>query len=369
MLPNLLPTRSNTLVLQTRVGSLNAPTNEVARFSWATSQKAIGLSAPSFSTASRATGTPGNSQFNPNKTTGFQVQPNLQTAASGSKVNLAFQNRTGGINAAVRNDFGNQRFVDGAKNYGTFSSFNRGGSPNLAAGSYKSTEGSKQTSSAINSERVVTPLVSIFNPDLPVFTITIDTTGLQGLGFGPNGGFEFTFASGDTGNGINSAIVGNILTDGAGFDPNSGTGATNNGNGFYTLTDPNSFGNFRNLDFKSASFTFGTFISFEVQVTQNGPFTATPDAFSVTFLNSNGGQLPTTDPNGTGQLVLIPIASTTPITTADIQIFPGTLEANPYGQTTTVVLNAVPEPSPLIPLALGAVLVGGAATLRNRKLS
>jgi hypothetical protein len=355
------------LVLQTRGGSLNAPNNnEGARISLATSQKGVGLSTPSFSTAYRATGTPGNSQFNLNKTTGFQVKPGPQAAASGSKVNLDFQNRTGGT-VAIGNDVGSQRLVDGARNYGTFSNANKGVSPNLAAGSYKSTEGSKQTSSAINSERVATPLVSIFSPALPVFTITIDTTGLEGFAFGPNGGFEFTFASGDTGNGINSAIVGNILTDGAGFDPNSGTGATNNGNGFYTLTDPNSFGSFRNLDFKSASFTFGTFISFEVQVTQNGPFTTTPDAFSVTFLNSNGGQLPTTDPNGTGQLVLIPITSTTPITTADVQIFPGTIASNPYGQTTTVV--AVPEPSPLIPLALGAVLIGGAATLRTRKLS
>jgi hypothetical protein len=216
-------------------------------------------------------------------------------------------------------------------------------------------------SSSVTTQVITTP----FDPTLPIFTVTIDTPGLTGF----TGGIEFSFADGDTSTGLNSAIIGMIQNTGGTLGtPTLSSGAVDDGNGFYNLNDLNFASSFANVTY--TGITFGTSITFEFQVTQNGPFIngATPDGFQVALLNQNGGQLGTDGPTGV-ELVSVPILSGTPLTTADVSTFQGTFAAFGQNSTVAVVSTAVPEPSPLAALALGAILVSGTAALRNRKFS
>lgn len=172
-----------------------------------------------------------------------------------------------------------------------------------------------------------------------VFTVTVNTTALQGNASAPfQVDFLLTDGSG-TNDGNNTATVTGFAFGGG---APSGTATTSGGvtgdlSSTVTLVDNNFFNNFQQ------SFTAGSTLSFTVDLTTFVDAGSTPDAFSFYILDKTGTNIPTSD-NTAGSLLTANIDSATPTTTQ----FVGT---GAYASISAIVTpggTAVPEPSTLL---------------------
>lgn len=147
-----------------------------------------------------------------------------------------------------------------------------------------------------------------------VFTVTLNTTPLVGSLSAP---FAVFFQLNDgsglaTGDGNNTAIINNFAFggDSAGGCPLSCLitgGASGDMTGAVTLNDTplllNSF---------TETFTAGSALSFQVDLTTAVDAGGTPDVFAFSLLDKNGNPIPTEDPIGADTLLSIEIDSANP---------------------------------------------------------
>jgi hypothetical protein len=129
------------------------------------------------------------------------------------------------------------------------------------------------------------------------YFVNVDTPGL----LGKSGKVRFVFANGSPGGGVNKAVVSNLRVPGGGIAyPGKTSGAVITNGTSYTLGDSNTMGQFANLEF---NVVFGAAVAFKVDLSLNGPFGETPDAFQLQILNANGGELGTNGPTGSEAVV------------------------------------------------------------------
>ena len=182
-----------------------------------------------------------------------------------------------------------------------------------------------------------------------VFTVTVNTTALQGNASAP---FQIDFLLTDgsgTNDGNNTATVTGFAFGGG---APSGTATTSGGvtgdlASTVTLVDNSFFNNFQQ------SFTAGSTLSFNVDLTTLLDAGSTPDAFSFYILDNTGSNIPTSDI--AGSLLTANINSATPTSTQ----FVGT---GAYARISAVVTSGgttVPEPSTLLLLgsAVGVLFI------------
>jgi hypothetical protein len=167
-----------------------------------------------------------------------------------------------------------------------------------------------------------------------IVDLTVNTSSLGG------GSSEVFFFL--TGTGGNTATLSGISLGGGSagavdLTNTTGTGTTA-GNSLasgVSLNDATSF-----LNIFAQSFTAGSALTFVLDLTTN-VVSPNPDQFSFAIVDPNGNPIPTSDPTGFDNLVIINLDSTTPTT-------------NIYSDLLSVTSpTATPEPSSLLLLASG----------------
>ena len=148
-----------------------------------------------------------------------------------------------------------------------------------------------------------------------VFTVTLNTaplTALPGSSAGPFGlAFQLVDGSGAS-DANNTATISNFQFGGgsAAACPSSCTafgGVTGSALSSIVLTDTAFFSAL------AETFTPGSSLSFQVDLTTNVDAGATPDLFAFSLLDANGASLPTLDPLGANTLVSVNIDSANPL--------------------------------------------------------
>lgn len=188
-----------------------------------------------------------------------------------------------------------------------------------------------------------------------VFNVTLDTAPLVGH---PSGPFQIDFQFND-GDGVanNSAVIDQFAFGGGSATGNPATtgGASGSLSTQVNLADSSFFNDF------IEGFTPGSTLSFRVNLSTNFAG-GTPDQFSFAILDSNGFEIPTSDPLFTNTLIRIDLDSANPTVQSfvpDPQSFPGaTAPVIAFGQPNG---NPVPlPPALLLALPLGLLVVNAA---------
>lgn len=174
--------------------------------------------------------------------------------------------------------------------------------------------------------------------------VTLDTSSI----FGEQGSFIFDFIDG--GSGVeNSVTIFNSNSDGTGgLEQTSGNVTGTLDTSLVLGKDPNSI-----LTELTKFITFGNYITFTLDITENGPgLEGTPDSFSLFVVDGAGDLAPTTDPTGSNALFIFNIDGSS---TGNLSIYTLPNGAQPW-QVTPV--SAVPVPSAVWLFITGVIGVG-----------
>ncbi|BCU77542.1 NF038129 family PEP-CTERM protein [Luteolibacter sp. LG18] len=192
-------------------------------------------------------------------------------------------------------------------------------------------------------------LLSVGSASAALYHVSIDTSALTlpaNSGSGPFS-LDFQLNSGAT-TGNNTATISNFNFGGGGGPFDTATligGASGSLPGTITLTDTNAFNEFYQ------SFTAGSVISFDLNLTENIDSGAIPDSFSFSILDGSLANIPTT---GFGDTLL----------QVDIAAGSNVNLSSATGSYAGVSVTAVPEPSSAL---LGLVAVAGGVLRRRRR--
>jgi hypothetical protein len=189
-----------------------------------------------------------------------------------------------------------------------------------------------------------------------IFDASIDTSSLVGSGpFSID--FQFIDGTGLPGDLNNNTVSVSNFTFGAGGAPIGSPsfldGASGDLSGSVLLTDAQFFNEF------TQSFTPGSLLSFQVQITTNLNLSGVPDEFSFAILDSTGTELPTTGP--ASEFFSLTIDSSNP----SLLIY-GSSPGADFAVPSPVVTQESSVPEPGFLGTAGVVLLLAAAGIRER---
>ena len=197
-----------------------------------------------------------------------------------------------------------------------------------------------------------------------IYQVALNTTSLVGNADAPFA-IDFQLNSGNTSSGVVNRALLSQFSFGTGGNPGSGRPFPNSGNSSGSLASTVSLsttgGSF--FDEFSQYFTPGDNLSFALDLTTNAQSSASPDEFTFELIDKTGGQISTTDPSGSGALIVIDITG--------VNLQPQVYTTDGDGVTITpqiaAQVSSVPEPPAKGFLATVVIVTSALVFCRQRK--
>lgn len=175
-------------------------------------------------------------------------------------------------------------------------------------------------------------------------TITVDTSGLPST---PGSEIVFYLIDGSgTGDGNNTATLGSFGFGGGSAGTVDSVNTTGGVSGDMTSAITITDSSFTNV--LAEYFMAGSSLSFLLNLTTNVDAGPTPDQFGFAILDPSGNPVPTSDPTGNDNLLIINIDSSDPAVTT----YSDSVTVTPAGPVST------PEPGTLLMLCSGMIALG-----------
>ena len=197
-----------------------------------------------------------------------------------------------------------------------------------------------------------------------IYLVTLNTSSLLGNADAPFA-IDFQLTSGNTSSGVVNSAVLSQFSFGTGGSAGRGRPFANSGNSGGSLASTVSLSTIGGSFFNEFSqfFTAGDSLSFKLDLTTNAQSPASPDEFAFDLIDNTDGQIPTTDPSGSGALAVIDI------TGSNLQPQIYTTDGDGVSITPQIAAQGSParEPTSQALLATGVIITSALFLYRRRK--